>query len=236
MTLSVKKTTEKGKISPEMKKINRYLDDFLDRVQTHGKIESYVDAVNHAADVNPEDFSLDAIKEARDGYKKQLKNYGLKEKMYYYAASNIDDAYLEDSNDKRGKTTAFVGISSAVAVGAFSGIAALSGSPDAAAGVKVAMSFLVGGTLGVPVVAMARNAVHDAFIPKTKEGKEKADEYVKVKHALLALKQLKKAVEAPAKAKAKEEYKQEVGKYMSMTNPGGMVSPIIAAKKGKLGR
>lgn len=238
MTLAVKNTAKKGKIPfAKMSKLDRYLCDAVLCMQNCGRIEAHVVAKEAAMNANPKDFDVASIKEAQDSYKKQLKNYGLKEKMYYYAASNIDDAYLEDSNKFRAKLTAGAGIAVAVASTVVGVAAALEGEMDAAdTAARVASTAFAIGVGGTAFAVMARNTIHGAFIPKTEEGKAKADEYVKIKHSLVALKQLKRVVEAPAKAARREEYKQEVAKYMSMTNPGGVVSPLIAAKKGQAAR
>ena len=73
--------------------------------------------------------------------------------------------------------------------------------------------------------------------PKGEEQTRKVAAYTELKHAQMALKQLKKVLQAPQKAAEKAKDREMIAQlYASgMGNPGGIVTPVSLAKKG-LGR
>lgn len=192
----------------------KYLAGALVKMQHEPKVHAEQVATEEAAKVDVKDFSSKEIKDMEKTVKVAAKNYGLQEKMYYHADG---DALKKDPMEATART-----IFPAIAGVAMGVTGAIANSPEVA----------IAGMGGAAAILITKATMRFLGEPTNDAEAKKADEFKMLKHTQLALKQLKKVVEAPEKAAAREAYKAEIGRYMTAGNPGGMVMPMVG-KDGK---
>lgn len=157
------------------------------------------------------------IKQKEKEVKAGLKNYGMREKINYAANLRAMEEHPLMPLAKGAATV--VGVAAVTLAAAAEGDVA---SAAAAAGIGTG-------------VAIAAACVYFAGVPKSEMQAKKVEEYTELKHAQLALKQLKNIVRGAEKAAGREAYKEEVRQlYASgLGNPGGMITPVTFAKKSQ---
>ena len=160
--------------------------------------------------------ALDMVQDQEKSLKDQASSYGLKTKLNY--ASDADVA----------------GVSDVVSFG-MAAVATSMLAPIAAADPQVLSATVLTAAAAYTVVKGAKNAAAAVSESKTPEQKKQAAEYASVKHAQLALKLLKKEIEAPLKAAEKAKYKEDVAKLFAAgygQPGGGMVQMPLTAEAG----
>lgn len=158
------------------------------------------------------------IKAMEKQVSKELKQYGLKERLNY----SINGKAI--SENPFSTLLQGAGVAALVVVG--SGTAAIDGQHALAAGL-----------IGVGVaVAVAKSAAFYAGEPKNETEARKIEEYTNLKHAQLALKQLKREFTAKERA----EYSEKLGQFLAAgygQPSGGLIqAPIYAIKQKNQGR
>lgn len=204
-----------GKSADKNELLMGYLSGAVVEMESMSKVQAEQAAAEKAAKADVKAFDLKDIGAMQASVKKELKNYGIQEKMYYHA-----DGEVVKNDETEGVGRAGI---MAIAGAAMGLTGAIAGSPEVA----------IGGMAGAAAVSVTMATMRFLGEPTNAAEAKKADDFKTLKHTQLALKQLKKAVEAPMKAAKTEAYKQEVAQYMAMTNPGGMVSPVALARKNK---
>lgn len=204
-----------GKTADKKELLVSYLSGAVIEMKDMSKVQAEQAAAEKASKADVKAFDLKDIGEMQSSVKKELKNYGIQEKMYYHADGEVV---------KNDEMEAFGRAGIVAIAGAAMGITgAIAGSPEVA----------IAGMGGAALFGVTKATMRFLGEPTNAAEAKKAEEFKTLKHTQLALKQLKKVVEAPVKAAKREAYKQEVAQYMAMTNPGGMVSPGILTLKGK---
>lgn len=215
MSLEIQKTAGTEKMTESKALLASYMAGSLVEMSNLSKVQAEQVAAERAAEVDIKAFKLEDIKEAQASVKKDLKNYGIQEKMYYHADGEVV---------KKDEMEAFSRAGIVAMAGFAMGITgAIANSPEVA----------IAGMGGAAMFGVVKATMRYLGEPTNEAEAKKAEEFKTLKHTQLALKQLKKVVEAPVKAAKREAYKEEVAKYMAMSNPGGMVSPVTLAQKGK---
>lgn len=206
--------------------LNKYLAGVVKAMDGRTKSEVKKIAAEHAAGADMKMFTVETVKAKEAETAKQMKKYGLREKMNYAA-----DGKALDDNPGESISRA---ISMAVASSATMLTVAVAAGSGEITGLGAAMAGIGG---AYTVNAAARAAMRHFSRPKNEEQTQKVAGYTELKHAQMALKQLKKVLEAPEKAAQKAKDREMIAQlYASgMGNPGGMITPVSLAKKG-LGR
>ena len=184
MGLKLLRSTKEHKLSPKAEKLLiSYMDGAIKEIGFVSKGKA-----NSSAEWFAEDFyysgkakglSTDDVTAMEKRVDKSLKKYGFKERLNYL--TNV--RAIEEN------PTAFIlkgGAAGMLAMGAFS---------EALAGNNHGAALAV---LGIAVAAsLGKVAANQALSGKTDEENRKIDEYTNMKHAQLALKQLKRKMEFP---------------------------------------
>lgn len=155
-----------------------------------------------------------------------LKKYGLKEKLNYASDAK---AYSKDPQKSIDSiiTTGVMSVASSLTLAVAAG-----SSPEQGA----AMGTVAGALLAaVTIERLAKSGLRALSTSKNETQAKKIDEYTELKHAQLALKQLKNVMLAPEREAQKAKDKEMVRQlYASgLGNPGGMITPVSLAQKGK---
>lgn len=218
MVLEVQKTAGAPKTAKNVDLLTEYLAGTVVEMQGMSKVFAEQHAREKAEKVDIKGFDLKEIETMQKNAKAEAKKYGVQEKMFYHADGHV---VANDEYEKFGREgmTAMVGFGLGMT-------GALAGSPEVAiAG--------MGGALAYGVTKMTMRYLGE---PTNEAEAKKSEEFKMLKHTQLALKQLKKVVEAPIKEAKKKEYWDQVAKASMGINPAGYVTPISLAKKGKDGR
>lgn len=160
---------------------------------------------------------------------KDLKKYGLREKLNYASDAKAYSEDIQKSVDSI-VTTGVMSVASVLTLAV-----ATTSAPEQGAAMGV-----VGGALLAAVTAerLAKAGLRAVSGPRNEAQAKKIDEYTELKHTQLALKQLKNVLLAPEREAQKAKDKEMVRQlYASgLGNPGGMITPVSLAQKGKGGR
>lgn len=197
--------------------LNKYLSGSLQFIGNSTKVEASQKASEYAEKQNLSEFTSnpketkDAIVAKETELKKASKQYGLQEKMNYAFDARV---FQERPLDELAQ-----GLHVALFASAGMMTAAFSNSPEAAT------LFGVGGVLTAATLTTGR------FLSagETEKEKKSINEYAEIKHAQLALKQLKKKVMPSIKAAENKEKGIPSAKEMfaaGLGNPGGMITPL----------
>lgn len=221
---------EKTKVShPEKNKTTKdlllsYLDGAValtvgkSKAESKRLIEEYHKNADKKALTEASD-ALNVINAEKDQLKDRASSYGLKTKTNY--ASDADIADVSD-------TVAFgmVGIAASM----LAPIAA--NDPNALSATMLAAAATYTAVKGGKILAAELSA------SKTPNEEKQAQDYANVKHAQLALKLLKKEVEAPIKAAEKAKRKEEINKLFAAGygQPSGGLVQAAMLNKQKTGR
>ena len=163
--------------------------------------------------------ALDVVKAKEKKLKDKAASASLKTKANYI--SDADVANLSDI----------------VAMG-MSAVAATMVVPLAANDPNALSATIVAATGAYAISQVGKQVLGEFSASKTPEEKKSARDYANVKHAQLALKMLKKELEAPIKAAEKEKRKEEIGKLFAAGygQPSGGLIQAAALKNQKTGR
>lgn len=158
--------------------------------------------------------ALNVIEDKQKELKKEMSRYGLREKVNYMSDADV------------------AGVSDVMAAGIASTATMMLGTV-AVSDPNTLSATLMTAALGYSMAKGAKAVAAVATESKTPEQKAAAEGYAQAKHCQLALKMLKKEVEAPLKAAEKAKYKEEVSKlYAFYGNPsGGFIQNALAGKK-----
>ena len=158
--------------------------------------------------------ALKVIEEKEKNLKDRAASYGLREKINY--ASDADVADLSDV------------VSMGVGAVATSMLA-----PVTAADPQVLSATILAAAATYTVGRATKAVAAELSASKTPDQKRQARDYASVKHAQLALKLLKKEIEAPLKAAEKEKYKEEIANLFAAgygQPSGGLVQKPMTAE------
>ncbi len=206
--------------------LNKYLAGVVRAMDGRTKSAAEKIAAEHAAKADMKMFSAQTVEAKEAETAKQMKKYGMREKMNFAA----DGKALEDNPGES--------ISQAISMAVASSATMLTLAVSAGSGEITGLGAVMAGIGGAYTVnAAAKAAIRHFSRPKNEEQTQKAAAYTELKHAQMALKQLKKVLQAPEKAAQKAEDREMIARlYASgLGNPGGMVTPVSLAKKD-LGR
>lgn len=201
--------------------LNKYIKGAVEEIGFVRRSEAEKKSAGYAAafvkDGKAEGLTSADIRQKEKEVRAGLKNYGIKEKINY--AANLR-ATEENPLLPLAKGTA-------CAIGVAVVAMACAAEGDIAATVAAAG---IGLTAGAGVAA-----VYFAGAPTSEAQEKKIEEYTELKHAQLALKQLKSIVRDAEKSAGREAYKQEVRQLFAsgLGNPGGMITPVTFAKKSQ---
>ena len=195
MGLNFLRSSEKKTLSPEAKKLlEGYMAGAKKEIGFVSKENAEIKATEYARDFyesgKAEGLSKSDVKKMEKQVAKELRQYGIKERVNY--ATNLRAAAehpLQSVLKEAG-----IGVVAVTAITA----ASVSGQHDMALGL-----FGVGAA-----VATARATAYFIGAPTNEDQKRKIDEYTDLKHAQLALKQLKREFSATERAEFKKEVAQ----------------------------
>lgn len=199
----------------ERQALDAYLSGAVEKMGGKTKSEAKKIAKEFAEGADKSNISALDVRERSADMKKQASQAGLREKINYASDADVS------------------GLSDAMAFG-ISGVAASMLAPIVAADPQVMGVTFLAATVAYAGKKGVKTAAAELSASKTPEQKTKAAEYADIKHAQLALKQLKKAIEAPLKAAEKAKDKDLINRCFAagMGNPGG----VIATFKDSRGR
>jgi len=215
------------------KSLNRYLggqllNAYLDKavVLTAGKSKSeakrLIEEYHHNADkklLTQAADTLDIVKDKEKALKDGASRFGLKTKINY--ASDAD-----------------VGSLSEIVTTGMAGVAMAAMAPVAAGDPSVLSGTMLAALTGYTSLRVGKLAAAGLTASKTPEEKKQASDYADVKHAQLALKLLKKEIEAPIKAAERAKYREEAKKLFAAGygQPSGGLVQAAMLKNQKAGR
>ena len=230
MSLGLLFSSKEKKLTSEAKKLlEGYMAGAKKEIGFVSKDDAYWKATRYAADFyksgKADTLTTDDVKLMEKQLGKEMKQYGFKERLNYA------------SNTKAKEDTAFISIGLKAAGISLAGVVGITVDPEL--GVPVTM-------LGYAAVA-TEAAIRCASWPRDKAEAKKIEDYTDLKHAQLALKQLKRELgfkEAEERAVKRAEkidaYKDEVKKLFAAgygQPSGGLVqNPALAAKLKNQGR
>ncbi|MBP3403335.1 MAG: hypothetical protein J6L82_05440 [Alphaproteobacteria bacterium] len=174
------------------------------------------------ADIQALKDSPDALKvvEAKEkNLQEKASSFGLRAKVNYASDADVSD------------------ISDVVSMGV-GAVATSMLAPIAAADPQALSATILTAVAAYTVTKAAKTAAAELSASKTPDQKKQAREYATVKHAQLALKLLKKEIEAPLKAAEKAEYKEDVAKLFAAgygQPSGGLVQMPMTAEAAASG-
>lgn len=163
--------------------------------------------------------ALAVIKDKEKALKDKTSEFGLKTKLNYASDADIPN------------------VSDVIASG-MAAVATVSLAPIVSADHSTLGATLFVATAAYMTAKAGKLMAAEISASKTPEQKKSAQDYADVKHAQLALKLLKKEIEAPVKAAEKAKYKDEVNKLFAAgygQPSGGLVQAAIL-KNQKAGR
>ena len=163
--------------------------------------------------------ALKVIEEKEKNLKDRAASFGLREKVNY--ASDADVADLSDV------------VSMGVGAVATSMLA-----PVTAADPQALSATILAAAAAYTVTKATKAVAAELSASKTPDQKRQARDYASVKHAQLALKLLKKEIEAPLKAAEKEKYKEEIANLFAAgygQPSGGLVQKPMTAEAAPSG-
>lgn len=174
------------------------------------------------ADIQALKDSPDALKiiEAKEkNLQEKASSFGLRTKVNYASDADVSD------------------ISDVISMGV-GAVATSMLAPIAAADPQALSATILTAAAAYTVTKAAKTAAAELSASKTPDQKKQAREYATVKHAQLALKLLKKEIEAPLKAAEKAKYKEDVAKLFAAgygQPNGGMVQMPMTAEAAASG-
>ena len=174
------------------------------------------------ADIQALKDSPDALKvvEAKEkNLQEKASSFGLRAKVNYASDADVSD------------------ISDVISMGV-GAVATSMLAPIAAADPQALSATILTAAAAYTVTKAAKTAAAELSASKTPDQKKQAREYATVKHAQLALKLLKKEIEAPLKAAEKAKYKEDVAKLFAAgygQPSGGMVQMPMTAEAAASG-
>lgn len=225
MSLNFLFSSKKQSLSPESKKLlDAYTAGAVKEIGNVKKIDAEIKASQYASDFyksgKAESLTSADVKIAEKQIAKEMKQYGMKERLNY--ATDARPSKLESLLLK-------------------CAVLSVGGLASAATGNETGMATV---TAGFALLA-AQTAVRLAAFPKTDEQERKIDEYADLKHAQLALKQLKRelkikeGLERDRRIDEKiDSYKKQVGQLFAAGygQPSGGLIQAVNLKKQKEGR
>ena len=174
------------------------------------------------ADIQALKDSPDALKvvEAKEkNLQEKASSFGLRAKVNYASDADVSD------------------ISDVISMGV-GAVATSMLAPIAAADPQALSATILTAAAAYTVTKAAKTAAAELSASKTPDQKKQAREYATVKHAQLALKLLKKEIEAPLKAAEKAKYKEDVAKLFAAgygQPSGGLVQMPMTAEAAASG-
>ncbi|MGN1079862.1 MAG: hypothetical protein ACI4TE_06785 [Alphaproteobacteria bacterium] len=200
------------------KMLRAYLNEAVRLTSGKSKAEAkkILQDYHQQADTQALKSSPDALKvvEAKEkSLKEKASSFGLKTKINYASDADISD------------------ISDVISMGV-GAVATSMLAPIAAADPQALSAAILTAATAYTVTKAAKNAAAELSASKTPEQKKQAREYATVKHAQLALKLLKKEIEAPLKAAEKAKYKEDIAKLFAAgygQPSGGLVQAPMTA-------
>ena len=221
MALNFLRSSQKSTLSPEAKELlNSYMAGAKKEIGFVSKSKAEEKSVLYAMDFyhsgKAEGLTKSDVKIMEKQVNKELKQYGVQEHINYAATLRAKEenplpALLKDAG-----------------IGLLAASTAASAAADGQYGIAL-------GVVGVGVIAAAtKAAIVYAGLPNTEEQSKKVDEYTELKHAQLALKQLKREFKAAERA----EYKKEVSQLFAAGygQPSGGFVQAAMLKRQKAGR
>lgn len=201
----------------EKKTLDNYLAGAVKLMGGKTKSEAKRIAKEYVGSANRFGIGLESVQLKKEELKKAASEYGLKEKVNYASDADVS------------------GISDTVSLGV-GAVAASMLAPIAAADPEKLAITLAAGALAYTAVKAVKVAAAGMSESKTPEQEKKAAGYADVKHAQLALKLLKKEIEAPIKAAEKAKYKEDVAALYAVgygQPSGGLVgTAVLRNQKG----
>ena len=206
------------------KMLRAYLNGALKLSSGKSKAEAkkIIQDYHQQADTQALKASPDALQviEAKEKHlQDRAASFGLRAKANYASDADISD------------------ISDAVSMGV-GAVATSMLAPIAAADPQALSATILTAAAAYTVTKAAKTVTAELSASKTPEQKKQARDYASVKHAQLALKLLKKEIEAPLKAAEKAKYKEDVAKLFAAgygQPSGGMVQMPMTAEAAAAG-
>ena len=216
-------SSKKHELSPESKKLlEGYMAGAVKEIGFARKKDAEEIATYYANDFykagKAEGVSKADVKAMEKQVSKELKQYGLRERINYAT----DGRAIKENPTSTIVQGAFAATMMAMSVGA----AAADGE------MGLASAFMTIGLAG----AAANAALYYAGTSYNKEQERKIDEYTELKHAQLALKQLKREFSAAEHAKYKEEVAGLFAAGYGQPSGGLIQNPVQMAKLKNQGR
>jgi len=223
MGLNFLRSSKEHKLSPESKKLlEGYMAGAVKEIGFVRKGRAETKAEKYAADFyeagKAEGLTKADVKAMEKQVAKDLKQYGLKERFNY--ATNVRAA----EEDMFKATLGSIG--ACTLMGAAAAVASVGGQPEVGVGILGATA----------AIALAKSAAFVVGASNNEEEKRKIEEYTELKHAQLALKQLKHKFTAAERAQDREEVAKLFAAGYGQPSGGLIQNPVQMAKLKNQGR
>ena len=174
--------------------LNKYLAGVVRAMDGRTKSEAGKIAAEHAAKADMKMFSVETVEAKEEETAKQMKKYGLREKMNFAA----DGKALDDNPGES--------ISRAISMAVASSATMLTLAVAAGSGEITGLGAVAAGIGGAYTVNAAAPGGHASFQPSERRGTtRKVAAYTELKHAQMALKQVEEGSSGAAKGRRESE-------------------------------